>query len=645
MLLSLLRILFHWNSIVLTSLVCAALFFYLRRKNLETIHSFKVFVPLNPSIITFRKMLLEDDVFLFLCVKFWHRSRCTVDFKMRFCIGEKQLQMSHFFIDFYSVSKIKSMLLNNVPAEVKFKHGRVYLDRKLLKAASWNTMEMSYVTDLGTNFFDQVSDEVFVVNGWRQCMSWFLPVFEHTPANLVMSLNLKSDVHSDALFIAPVLERSHETELYINYEQKRMGYTDFYLLMSATTFDFVKHTFLPVRWVEIELQTSKHVIDEGYSTKDIIRLITGIVLEAENLLTRGKQWTDAGENAEPLQTLQVWIVSQMDPVSNFYSKDAIVVTTPKSGSRAEFRLTLAQLLLCSYAKNFFCTLIKPKIYSFENESKNPFADTVEAIDLHMEFASQFISASPVCIEARIVSAFMVSGGLFRESSSPPNLAFGSFSNNFQVFEYVNYIADKRFRQRLQWLISTNNLQEKYLTYTICLSGDRAGIRTVDETAKELHSCHDCLYQSAKSSEQAFLTGFEFFLFSNIKFSSGREFVCLLHFFSTRMGFKLELIELYLRVIKSNSKWMEKPKYNQATINSLVYYFDRFRKWRIYPVVIKMLRERITQPKNVFCSKSFADEFWRIAGVQLRVKFTKQMKHYLKTSVSFQKYFHLKHKLI
>lgn len=645
---SLILVLSRWNSVLLMSSVLCVLYWYLHRKTNDIPQNFKVFVGLNSQILNYRSLLLQDDVFLFLCVKFWHRQRYTVDFKMRFCLKDHQLQMNHFFIDFYNIASVRSLLLNGVPSEIKFVHGRIYLEKKLLRAATWNTMEMSYVSDLTVNFCEQSSDDVFVVNGNQRKLSSFIPIFEQDNLNFITSLNIKSTVHKDILFMAPLLQKVEtEKEIYCNFEQKTMGLTDFYLMMSSTELQLKRHTLKPSADTTIDVLISQKVIDEGYKVRDLLKLISCIVKELQSKLTES---THPGKPANPLHlpSIELTILSQTPQDVHFHSRDYLVLSTPKCRNKNQFKLTLAQYLCYTYSPLF---LVRWERFNaaVATSPKSKFTEAKETHQRKTIFACQFIKSSKTCHEFGILEGFFLSQMIF---SGPPSLSPASLpnhspakplSNNIQLFEYLNHCSQSIFQSFLSTELSTQSDLKRYLIYSICLSGDKAVIKMSDEINKELHFCRDCIFNSQKSIRPPEYGDFAFFLFTNTKFPSAREFMCLLHFFCRFMNFQTDHLELFLKVIKNNSRFLDKPKYFLATLGSLNHFIDRFRNIKYFSTLVAAMTPHVSH-RNVFSSEKFAIEFWELLNPIEVVGFSPHMKRFLKSKVSFQRYFHLKHKL-
>ena len=639
MFISTLRILFKWNSLCLTFLVAILLWIYFHKKQKSLSNNFKVFVPLNSQILTYRDLIIQKDVFLFLCIKFWNAQKYTVDYKMRFRLNELQLQMSYFFVDFYNISSIKNLLINGQPAENKLVHGRIYLDKKLLKMADWNTLEMSIFSDLNFNFFKQNSDQLFVINGSLQDLSSFLPIFEQNSLNYFVSLNLKTTVHKDLLFLAPLLSKSNlpENELYCNFDQKQMKQNEFFLLLSKNELFFNKHSIQPLEKLILEVSISQKVSENFYKTRDLLKIITNIIKEI--------QFKNPKKDISKLlnSSFSIFILESDFPAANFHSKNAIVFFTSSSKNKSAFKLEIVKLLCFSISVLFLED--ENTLFDFTDDKEKPQKNTFQEIfnenQNKIEFTCNFVLNSTVCKELKIIDNFYLSELLFKPHPLPLKTTNTHFTKNFQIYNFLNFQFENRFYFYLFKELFFLSEYKRFLNYSICLSADRPIIKLCNSLTKELHFCRDCIFNSLKHTKPPDFGDFIFFLFQNMRFQKSKEFACVLHFLANFLFFNAQHFDILIKFIKNNIRILDNEKYFFIAVFSVFFYFTRFQRINDFKNGFFSLSQ-ILNTKNIIVNEKFTESLFKIVKNTTGSKFAPHMKTFLKSRHTFQKYYFIKH---
>lgn len=632
------RILLKWNSLCLMVLVTLILWYYVHQKNKLGLINFKVFVPLNTQIIKYRNLLIENDVFLFLCIKFWNQNRYSVDYKIKFCLKENHLQMNFFFIDFYNIARINSIILNENQSELKFVHGRIYLEKKHLKLGSWNTLEMSFISETNFNMLNSIHENQIVLNGNQFVLSNFIPIFDQTNLNYHISLNLKSVQHVDAFFLAPRLEKTISgKETYWNFDQKNFKINEFFLLLSSTELNLKKHVIKPFENTSIEVHISEVISESLFQARNILKLITNIVKSL-------KQYFKIVEYIEcDLPSIEIFLLQKVNVEKDFHTANHVVVFNKLDDKKSKFSLKLAKQIGFCYSEFFLKN--RKKIESDEKEEKeeNFFALEFKKWQEKMTFVCDFLSFSAENSELKLLEDFYLNEILFNEMEESLKKTPKIFSNNFQIYEYFTFVQTSDFREVLKKRLLTKFDAKRFLKYTVCLGGEKAELRFLSENEKVLHSCRDCLFNSQTDEKLPEVGEFVFYLFSNSKFQSSMELICLLHFIIQFMGFHFNAIDLLSKILKNNSELIRSKKITQLVSRILRFYFHKFKYARGFIFFIQKFVETMNL-KPFFISEEFKESINQLEGLPNGLAMSAHMKAFLKSNYSFQKYYFIKHSL-
>lgn len=620
----------RWNALALMAGVVWVLHFYNSRRKKLTGNTFRVFIPLTSEVLQHRKAVLKKDVFLFLYLKCWNRSKMSVDFKMRFGL-ENQLGSKNLFLDFYSLSSVKQILLNKQPIDTKFVHGRIYLDRSLLKVDSDNLIEMSFLSDLRLNSPDFCDDDLLVINGNCMELSSFVPIFEQEDLQMSVSLSVKSAVHKDAIFMAQGIQSRDCDDFNLwKFDQISCKYNEFFMLLSGNDLGLVKHSIRPTSLVSVEVFMSKTFSEHFMKTRDVLKFISKTIKQIQ-----GRREFSGQKCLNKPVALCFYLVSETRQKQHFRSRLGFAVNWPELRHKTLFRLILTrEISFCFYELFQDMESPKPDPVCF-------MSPVVALADSKIRFALDIIFESRVCEDHKVIKKYFLAEILFESFDKvQKDLRSKPLDNNFKVFEFFSFDFERRFFKLLKFEVLTTINYRRFINYSLCLSGEKTSIRVSDDHQRELHYCRDCIFNSLKNDSLPEFGEVTLYLFNQIRLQSHYEFLCLLHFLVTFLELRYNQFELFLKVIVNNLKLVEKGNRFKTIARAVRFLTERLGNKR----VIEFWKANfLLSAKGANIGSVDRLEFLysqKCAGENRR-EFTKEMKEFLRERYSFQKYYYFK----
>jgi hypothetical protein len=628
-------VLFSWSMMLLGATIAAVLYFYTKSKRRQLSPTFRVFVPLTEYMVGYRNSVIGQDIGVYLCIVFLDQNRYAIDMKMKFLIKESSHDLKYLFLDFYNFPVSYSGVLNGQKFDPRLVHGRLYLDRRLFLVGQSNVLEFSFVSNICLNpEWTKLKDSI-VVNGNKRQMASFIPCFDQGYFLYNISTNIRSHFGRSLLYLAPVIkEDTNKDGAGIVYcDSSVITVNEFFLVVSKTAYNFRKHHIKLSGPSSVSLLIASSIDSQQGVSGKFVKFMTRILKSMDDFFHRLLKETYEMPNLD--------VILVPNDASDFSMKHTVVVSLNEERQFIEFKASLLRKLI---------EALMDRLNFYSDDKDHPESD-IQFYRNRVAVCIEFLLTEQTRDIKKIILYYLCNYFLFFNADDPrPVESSGKQSkkrhkNNFQVYEYANYLDEVYFAQQLIAKMIESKSFRNFFAYTISFTDGKPLLKVLGDSDTSENYPHDSLfvYQDLESKKP--IDKLLPLLLGQLRFSTKREFICFLHFFFHFVELKSSSVDLLTRIFKLNADLAKSKKVAAFAIKTLSTLITLAKGMTHSESFLHRLKEALHV-------KSFLSDKCAVAMLLAQISseasagfvWDRQAKFFLKNKYSFHNYYFVKHAL-
>ena len=415
--------------IIVTFIILFA-YIKLKQKKQTTIH--KCFVALNDSMYNYRRLVIGSDIHYYAAIVFLDTDTYFVDMKMKFFINHSNFDLKYLFLDFYNCPSFSEAYINNKWFKPSFVHGRIYLDKKLLKIDCTNHIEIAFRSKVPGVLLNPL-DHTFMLNSNLKQLPLFLPIFDQNNFRTYFTWNFKSfgPRHWISSKEANLVQHKQDMSIYC-YAPDNVSDNNFFIQSSYKPFNF--------RYKKLNINSIKISTDHNINNKKILTYLeTKIETAIETFIKHLKHFFKKtfGHDITVPNFLNINFTRVSSSiVSPFYSKSSIIIPVSDFTDLGDFKFWLFKCLcFCIIDYNTLRNDIINNLFSKNDD------EIFAALSKNKLFISVFKGCNLLDSKENLFINYIQPSIGNYDKIDTDGLFTKKFDSNAKVYEYFNYLEE------------------------------------------------------------------------------------------------------------------------------------------------------------------------------------------------------------